>query len=126
MTKKKSAQASRNQSNFGGNASYADVSLQQADKDAFSNWMAGVQDDFPAVFLSLIDDSYRVTSKFDYNNSCYACTLTQQDDKHVNANLIIISRSDDPIEAFWLNVYKVYVLFDGERLPTRDDNLAWG
>jgi len=111
---------------FNSSASYAAVTLQDSDVDAFSNWMTGVTKDFSSGLLEVLEDSYRVTMKVDYNSNCHMCTFTQQDEKHHNHGLIIVSRSDEPEEAFWLNVYKIYVLFDGQRLPTQDERKGWG
>jgi hypothetical protein len=124
MTKKR--QDTQTGNGFNSDATYAAVTLQEADQDAFSNWMTGVSKDFCEGLREVLEDSYRVTLKVDYTASCHMCTFTQQDAKHHNHNLIIVSRSDDPEEAFWLNVYKIYVLFEGQRLPTQDERKGWG
>jgi hypothetical protein len=85
-----------------------------------------VEQDFEDWLSACLDDSFRVTFKVDYNNDAVTCTFTQQDNKHRNSGLIITSRSDNFVEAFWLNCYKVFVLFDGQRLPTRDETQSWG
>jgi len=121
-----SQKSPKKSSNYGTDVSFADVSLNQADKDAFSNWMSGVKEDYEDWLEAAINDSYRISFKFDYNNNCVSCVFTQQDNKHVNSGLVIISRSDNPVEAFWLTVYKVWVLFEGQRLPVREDSASWG
>ena len=108
------------------NVSYAAVILSNGDKDVFSKWLTSVAEDFSSSLMRVLEDLYRVTIKVDVNNNCYMCTWTQQDAKHHNGNLTIISRSDDPEEAFWLNVYKVYVMYADERLPTQSDVQNWG
>jgi hypothetical protein len=107
-------------------ALYADVTLTAADKVAFLSWMSSVSGDFGLGLQSMLDQSYRVTFKTDYHNSCEQVTFTQQDEKHHNQGLIIISRSDSAEEAFWITVYKTEVLFEGQRLPTREDQAGWG
>jgi hypothetical protein len=121
---KKQGKSSAN--NFSGDATFADVSLTQADKDAFSSWMDDASKDFELWLNQLIDDSYRITVKFDYNNNCYTSSATQQDQKHVNAGLIIMSRAGSPLEALLMAIYKIFVLFPGERLPTREETAGWG
>lgn len=123
--------AGKSVSKKGGNewnsdVSYADVRLSSADKDAFLNWTKGVSQDFSTALTMVLDESYRVTFKYDYNNSCHVCTFTQQDNKHHNRGLAIMSRSDEPEEAFWLNVYKVHVLYEGQRIPTQTEGNTWG
>lgn len=107
-------------------AIYADVQLSEADKDAFSNWMTGVQQDFGIGISMILQELYRVSFKVDVNNDCIQCVFTQQDFKHHNHHLTIISRSDDAEEAFWLNVYKVHVLYENQRLPTQRETRSWG
>jgi len=109
------------------NANFADVKLTAADKDAFDQWFSSANADLEVWFQNMIDDSYRVSLKFDYNNSCYQCALTQQDAKHINANLIIISRAGSVEESFLLCCYKVSVLYEGQRLPSQSEgNNSWG
>jgi hypothetical protein len=111
---------------YGDNAVFADVSLTTDDKAAFSSWIDDALPDIDIWIAALTDDSYRVSLKFDYNNNCYSAALTQQDDKHNNAGLIIMSRANTAVEALMMSAYKVFVLFEGERLPIRDQNNAWG
>jgi len=107
-------------------ANYADVTLTDADKDAFSNWMAGVSVEFSEALSLLTDEGYRITLKVDFNNSCAQCTLTQQDNKHHNSGLIVVSRAETVEEAFWLNAYKVMELYEHQRLPTKSERALWG
>jgi hypothetical protein len=105
---------------------YANVTLSQADKVSFDAWLENAGQDFEQWFLALVDDSYRVSLKFDYGNNCYMATLTQQDAKHVNSGLTIISRGSNAIEAILMSAYKVFVLFEGQRLPVQDRDNTWG
>jgi len=114
------------QSNFG-SADFADVTLNESDKVAFSSWMIDAAPDFSEALIMCLQEGYRLSLKFDYDNSCYIASLTQQDRKHHNHDLVITSRSDDPEEAFFLSFYKVAVLYPGERLPTRAETRRdWG
>jgi hypothetical protein len=127
MTKKTgSHQNQKNGSAYGDSAVFADVSLTADDKIVFSKWMTDALPDSEVWLSALIDSSYRLSLKFDYNNNCYSASLTQQDNKHHNSGLIIMSRADTAIEALLMSAYKVFVLFDNERLPTRDENNSWG
>jgi hypothetical protein len=122
----KSEEKSTWQNGFG-NADFADVTLTQSDKDAFLKWMTGAAADFSEALTMCLQEGYRLSLKFDYDNSCYIASLTQQDRKHHNHNLVITSRSDDAEEAFFLSFYKVAILFPGERLPTRAETRRdWG
>jgi hypothetical protein len=119
-------QRSKSGSGYGDNATFADVSLSQSDKDAFSKWMSDALPDIEIWLAALTDDSYRLSLKFDYHNNCYSAALTQQDNKHHNSGLVIMSRASTAVEAVLMSAYKVFVLFDGEALPTRNADNNWG
>ena len=126
MPSKRKGENGKDNNSWNQNVTYAAVNLTEADKDAFSSWLTNVAEDFGSALTRVLEDLYRVTLKVDVNNNCYMCTWTQQDFKHRNANLTIISRSDDPEEAFWLNIYKVYVLYENQRLPSQQEANTWG
>ncbi len=107
-------------------AKFAQCDLTEADKPAFTNWLKGVEQDFVTLLGVVANDGYRVGVKTDFNNSCYMVTFTQQDVKHVNNGIILTSRSDDIDEAFFLCMYKAYVLYEGQRLPTQSERPFWG
>jgi hypothetical protein len=114
--------------NYGenGTGQFADVKLNANDRQAFDEWY---KDHFPDAMEAigiLCRASYRVTFKDDLDKDCVVVTLTQQDAKHHNANLVIMSRSDNEDEALAIAFYKVFVLFDGVRLPTSQQADTWG
>ena len=107
-------------------ANFADIRLQKNDSLAFFEWMSDVSNGPEELMTKALKESYRITFKYDYHNRCHQNTWTQQDEKHKNAGIVLISRSDDPWEAMALNAYKVFVLFRDEALPLRDDTSNWG
>jgi hypothetical protein len=107
-------------------AKFAQCDLMAADKPAFTNWLAGVKQDFPTLLGVVCNDGYRVGVKTDFNNNCYLVSFTQQDTKHLNNGIILTSRSDDIEEAFFLCMYKAYVMYEGQRLPTQSERPFWG
>ena len=107
-------------------AKYAQCDLTEADKPGFTSWLSGVSQDFMTLMQTALADGYRVTFRTDFSNSCEMVAFTQQDQKHRNAGIIIISRSDDAEEAFWLCMYKIYVLYEDQRLPTQSERAFWG
>lgn len=126
MAKKTPGKGQWTANNGNMDAKYAQCDLTEADKPAFVAWLKGVSQDFPTVLLAVMAEGYRITFKTDFNNGCEQVTFTQQDPKHHNFGIILVSRSDDPEEAFWLNVYKTHVLYEGQRLPTQSERAFWG
>lgn len=115
-----------NKATFGEDASYADVKLTASEKDVFLQWQEKTDANCIDSLEALIADSYRVGCKYDYNNNCVCVTLTQQDNKHRNSGLIIMSRAATVDSAIILSGYKVFVLFEGQRLPTNQRDNDWG
>lgn len=111
---------------YNNDAKYAQCDLTEADKPAFTSWLKGVTQDFSTLLTVVMDDGYRVGLKTDFNNSCYMATFTQQDPKHRNSGIILTSRSNDIEEAFFLCMYKCYVLYEDQRLPTQSERPFWG
>jgi hypothetical protein len=105
---------------------FAKCELTKADSEAFLNWTTGLEKDFATALSDVTQDLWRVSLKVDVNNNCYMASFTQQDFKNVNANVVLTSRSDDLEEAFWMCVYKIYVLWEGQRLPTEAESRSWG
>lgn len=114
--------------NYGENASglFADVKLNANDRQAFDEWYKHSFPETAEAIGILCGESYRVTFKDDIDRDCVVVTLTQQDSKHHNANLVIMSRSDSYDEALAIALYKVHVLFEGVRLPTSQQADTWG
>lgn len=109
-------------------AIFADVTLGDAESDAFLSWMKSVKVDMPLQMQEMLQEGWKISLKADFENSCYICSLTMQEEDHINRDMVVTSRSDDHEEAFWLNVYKIMVMYPGQRLPTRDDRKKknWG
>jgi hypothetical protein len=105
---------------------YASVTLSEADKAAFNAWFGEAEGDFEVWLENLVNQSYRVSVKYDYNNNCFQATLTQQDAKHVNSGLTIISRASSSVEAVLMSAYKVDVMYPDQRLPVQDRDSTWG
>lgn len=114
--------------NFADNGSgqFADVKLNANDRRVFDGWVSEHCPDALEIIAILCGESYRVTFKDDIDKDCVVCTLTQQDGKHHNANLVIMSRSNDYAEALAIAFYKVHVLYEGVRLPTSQQADTWG
>lgn len=100
--------------------------MVQADKKDFEVWMADYEAEFSTLIGTLLDEGYRITIKFDFNNSCYTCSMTQQDDKHENSGKLLSARSDDPLECFWMVLYKHVQMLQQGSWPTQTQRSLWG
>lgn len=126
MAKKSSGGFNGRAGKWQGDSEFATAALSRDDETVFRKWLETVSEDFSSALQRCADDLYRVSFKADINNNCFMVTFTQQDEKHHNAGLIVSSRSDDVEEAFWLTVYKIYVMFADQRLPTEKQDRSWG
>jgi hypothetical protein len=111
---------------YGSDTEFAFSQLSAEQKSQYIAWVSSGEIALDAQMQSLVDDSYRVTLKYDYNGEAYMCSLTQQDSKHHNSGLVITSRGRGWAEALSLSYFKTFVLFEGKRLPTQEDDKSWG
>lgn len=126
MTKKPFNPKQR-ENTWNNDAKFAEVRLNKADSDAFSAWLTNAAPSGIECLGWMCDDSYRVSVKYDYHNNCYVCSLTQQDPKHRNNGLVIVSRADSAETAIQMSLYKIEVMFQGQRLPDSSENgNSWG
>lgn len=123
--RKRSNTTRRGQSGWG-DALYSTARVSSQDRARFDAWLQEAPVDAAELLEILGKDSYRVTTKRDYNSSCWQVTLTQQDEKHRNAGIICISRSDDIWEALALSAYKVFAMYPDTSLPTAEEEESWG
>jgi hypothetical protein len=126
MAYEKKNKNQRQNSGWGMDVTFADAKLNAQEKDVFLSWLKTTDVNCIDCLEALIADSYRVSIKVDYNNDCTTVSLSQQDNKHRNSGLIIVSRAGSVDEAIILSYYKVFVLFAHQRLPTAGENESWG
>jgi len=107
-------------------AVFAAVTLGQNQKEDFTTWADAIYPDVHILLAELCRQGYRLSVKYDMNNACMMSSITQQDDSHVHGNTIVTSRSDDPMEAILLSVYKVVEMFPDVPLPTKRESETWG
>lgn len=112
--------------NFG-DVKFAVVKLNSEDKDVFLKWLKSNATDFSTGVLRVLQDGWKVSMKEDAPNQCYVVTLTQGNERNINHNVAVSSRSDDMEEAFWISVYKIYVIWQDQPIPTQvNQDQSWG
>lgn len=117
-TKSRKNTGRSNNGNYGG-ATFAEVRYTAEDQDAFLQWSQKNGASILEVMDILIDDGYRLTVKYDYNNNCAMATVTQQDDsKHKNSNIILSCRASTVDHAVYLAAWTIFEMYPSEPLPT--------
>lgn len=105
---------------------FAAADLRAQDAKAFQVWFEKNAADWEEYFSALLNDSYRVTIKYDYNNMCVSAAVTNQDEKHKNAGIILMSRGTHAAEVVMMSAYKIYVMYPDEPLPLNAFRQDWG
>lgn len=105
---------------------FAAVRLDIAEKASFQTWLKENGDDYGNYIAMCQGDGWKISSRWDGENDCYIHSFTMTDENDRNANICVTSRSDNYFEAFFLNWYKVYVMYDKRRLPTEAAKINWG
>lgn len=106
--------------------SFVVCDLRSDDKPDFEAWCDEYGDDWASLVETTTREAYRLTIKFDFNNSCFMASMTQQDQKHPNANKLLSARAGDPQEAILMVLYKHFRKLAGETWPIEAQNRFWG
>lgn len=83
---------------------YVNITLTEADKDAFHRWM----DDIgraTEIYLDAYDTGYQFTTKFDYSNDCFICSISNWSVEAEDSGVIYTARSTSPDGALWKAVF---------------------
>ncbi len=100
-----------------GNTSFALSELSEELASGFDAWIEGMEEDFTALLVLLIDDDYKVSISKGKDGEDYCCSFTGKDGQKHNADVCLMSWADEPLEAFYFNFFKLYVVYEGRQLP---------
>lgn len=120
MAKKKAAQQPF------GDIRFCTIQLDTEGKVLAKQWITANNKDLDTYFDTLIRDGWKTSLTFDEYNDCFIASSTQRDEDDRNHNVCLTSRSDNMYEAIMLNVYKLYIMYEGKKLPTEKQSNNWG
>lgn len=105
---------------------FAAIRLSQDDKKAFQKWATANKDDGDVYYVQLIQTGWKGSQRFDPENDCFVWSLTQTNEKDVNYDICVTSRSNNMYEAMLLGIYKLVIMYPEGRLPTEHERDNWG
>jgi hypothetical protein len=105
---------------------FAAVRLNSQDKAAAKRWITENFADLETYVVRALIDIWKISFSYDEGNDCYIASFTSRDEKNENYNICVVSRSDNPLEAILISYYKIYIMFDGHKLPTEHESDNWG
>ena len=126
MTRFTNENSTKNGSGKYSNGVFAQVRLTAEEKKYFAEWLDAESPELDEMVTLLAQDNYRISGKWESDSDCFMMTLTKQDAKHTNADLIIVSRHKTIYQAYALGFFKVYVLYRDKRLPETPQTEDWG
>lgn len=109
-----------------GDSVFAQLQLSLEDKPLFRAWMDENQNDYERYFDNAIRSDWKISTRYVADQDSVICTFTMMDAANINHHVVCSSWSDDIFEAFFLTYYKVFVMYDGKRLPTEATTGRWG
>lgn len=113
-------------SNNWGNTQFAQIRLSEQNKVEFNEWRSKAKFDAALEIGVFIANGWKSSITWDDGNKCYIVASTCKNDRDVNHDICVTSRSDDFAEALLLNVYKVTQLYRGKKLPLESGDANWG
>lgn len=121
----KSKSKTKRSSGFGDYV-FAQVTLSAEDKPIFTKWLSENAADYERYFDNAVRSDWKISTRYVADQDALICTFTMTDDDDINHHVTVSSWSDDVFEAFFLTYYKVFVMYDGKRLPTEANTGRWG
>lgn len=105
---------------------FVDLTLSRDDKTAFAAWWEKQSPVMEEVIEMLVRNFGKTTFSYDLSGDCWICATTVTDPRNINYNCCLTSRSDNPLEALALNLYKAFeVLRDADWRSIKSDK-SWG
>lgn len=111
---------------FGNEITFVTIRLDKEQAAAFGVWQNTKSVDFELELADFMSKGWKTSITWDGNNDCYIVSSTCKDDRNVNLNTCVTSRSTSWYEAMLLNVYKVVILYKNGKLPTETTENNWG
>lgn len=105
---------------------FAAIKITSELRPEFDEWLKATGKDVDNLISISQGDGWKMSSRWDNDNDCYINSLTMIDEDDRNHDVCVVSRSDNFFEAYMLNHYKIYVLYDGKKLPTEREKENWG
>lgn len=118
--------ARRSASNSGFTTTFIDVRLAKADGDQFRAYMQQGNDELALEMATLVSQGHKLSLSWDNKNVCFIASVTCRDEKAINYDCCITSRSDDWFEAIMLCVFKAVVLANGKAWQEMSEKSNWG
>jgi hypothetical protein len=105
---------------------FAQIALDEGQKGEFYEWIKGRDKQLFGLLTDLAGDSWKASFSEDATNACYIASHTQQDEDSKNYHVCVTSRAETIEEALFLQIYKLTVLYAGEKIPTERKVNNWG
>lgn len=83
---------------------YVNVTLTEEDGEDFKSWFAQ-QDIVVDAYLDAFDSGYQLTLKFDHENECYNCSISNWNVEAQDSGVIYTARSSSVEGATWKAIY---------------------
>ena len=105
---------------------FVDRRILASEKDDFRKWALAHKDDLLTLLSDVATSEHKVSVTYQPNGDAFIVSFTCNDERSTNYHCIMTSRSDDLGEAIELNLFKVYVLFEGRSWASEDMSKNWG
>jgi hypothetical protein len=98
--------------------------LGKSEKEQFTRWFELNEKKLGTALSNVLEGGYKVSFSADFENSCFVCTLTGNEEKSPNYKKMLSSRAEDHWEALGLCIFKHVEMFNGEKWDSEGSN--WG
>lgn len=120
----KSSQKRPGNNNF--NITFVDMKLSKENSLDFKEWFSRKAETVALDIASFMSNGHKISITWSNDNSCWIVSATCKDEKNVNVDCCMSSRSDDWYEALAMCCFKNDIIAKGGRWLDESTDNNWG
>lgn len=107
---------------------FININLTPDDKPELAKFRKANKDALDVPLGDLLRDDVSISLKWDSKSECFMAAMRCDNPSSPNGGYCITSRSRDFVEAYWMSLYKHFVICEGDwsQHSDSDDGFFWG
>lgn len=100
---------------------YTSTQFNQRDDETFSEWYNSDNPYTAEAYLELLMMGWKFSTSWKEDSASTLVSATMVDEKHARYGYCVTSWADDPLEALFMTVFKLAVLYRDRPIPEQSD-----
>lgn len=105
---------------------FTETQFTTRDDEAFSAWYSTDNPYTTEAYLEMLMMGWKFSTSWKEDNGATLVSATMMDEKHSRYGYCVTSWADDPLEALFMTVFKLAVLYRDRPIPEQSDRRRRG